>query len=100
VTHEGVTFTFNSSGYLTSRQERTGETTTYTWTSGKLTAITDQFSRSVNLGYTSGLLSSIEDYAGNTWTVAHSGSNLTSITEPNPGGGAPEWQYAYSVSVR
>ena len=96
VTHEGVTFNFNSSGYLTSRVERTGETTSYTWSSGKLTTITDAFSRAVNLGYTSGLLSSIEDFAANTWTVAHSSTNLTSVTEPNPGGGAPVWTYAYS----
>ena len=23
-------------------------------------------------------------------------SDLTSVTEPNPGGGSPVWQYAYS----
>jgi VCBS repeat-containing protein/YD repeat-containing protein len=97
VTHEGVTFNFNSSGNLTSRVERTGEETTYTWSSGELTAITDQFGRSVDLSYTSGLLSSIEDFAGNTWSVAHSSTNLVSITEPNAGyTSAPEWIYAYS----
>ncbi|MGH7140012.1 MAG: hypothetical protein ACREHD_30095, partial [Pirellulales bacterium] len=98
VTHEGLTFNFNSSGYLTSRVERTGETTSYAWSAGELTAITDQFSRAVDLSYSSGLLSSIQDLAANSWTIAHSGTDLTSISEPDPGNGegAPVWQYAYS----
>ncbi|MGH7135279.1 MAG: hypothetical protein ACREHD_06025, partial [Pirellulales bacterium] len=98
VTHEGITFNFNSSGYLTIRVERTGETTSYAWSAGELTAITDQFSRPVDLSYNSGLLSSIQDLAANTWTIAHSGTDLTSITDPDPGNGegAPVWQYAYS----
>ncbi|HQU43047.1 MAG TPA: RHS repeat-associated core domain-containing protein, partial [Pirellulales bacterium] len=96
LTHDGVTFTFNSSGYLVSRRERNGETTDFTWTGADLTAITGQFRRSIALGYSGGLLSSIQDFAGNTWAVTHSGVNLASVTEPDPGGGSPVWQYAYS----
>ncbi|HVA46449.1 MAG TPA: Ig-like domain-containing protein, partial [Pirellulales bacterium] len=96
VTHQGVTFNFDSSGDLTSRVERTGETTAYGWTGGDLTSITDQFGRSVDLSYASGLLSSITDYAANVWSVGMTSGDLTSVTEPDPGSGSPVWQYAYS----
>ncbi|HVA50387.1 MAG TPA: RHS repeat-associated core domain-containing protein [Pirellulales bacterium] len=97
VTRQGVTFTFNGSGDLTSRVERTGETTAYGWTGADLTSITDQFGRSVDLSYASGLLSSISDYAADVWSFGMTSGDLTSVTEPNPGGGSPVWQYAYSV---
>lgn len=77
----GTTFNFNSGGYLTSRVERTTETTSYNWSGGLLTSIVDQFSRAVNLGYTSGLLSSISDFANQVWTIGHTGQNLVSVTE-------------------
>jgi RHS repeat-associated protein len=92
----GVTFNFNGSGYLTSRVERTGETTNYNWTGSDLTSILDAFGRTVPLIYSGGLLASIGDFAGSTWTIAHTGTNLTSITEPDPGGGSPVWQYGYT----
>lgn len=92
----GTTFNFDSSGYLTSRVERTTETTSYGYSSGLLTSITDQFSRSVALAYASGLLTSITDFAGNVTSFAYTGSLLTTITQPNPGGGAPTWTYGYT----
>jgi len=93
----GATYNFNAAGFKTSEVARTGLTNTYNYSGGLLTSITDTFGRSVDLGYTSGLLSSITDLAGNVTTVGHTGTDLTSITLPNPGGGAPEWQYAYST---
>ncbi|HVA47490.1 MAG TPA: Ig-like domain-containing protein, partial [Pirellulales bacterium] len=98
VTHVGVTFNFGSGGYLTSRLERTGEATSYNWSGADLTSIVDEWGRAVDLSYTNGLSRSISDYANSVWTIAHSGTNLTSITEPDPGNGqgAPVWQYAYS----
>jgi len=93
----GATYNFNASGFETSEVARTGITNTYNYTSGLLTSITDTFGRAVTLGYTSGLLSSITDLAGNVTTIGHTGTDLTSITLPDPGGGAPEWQYAYST---
>ncbi|HQU46323.1 MAG TPA: Ig-like domain-containing protein, partial [Pirellulales bacterium] len=92
----GTTFNFDSGGNLLTRVAATGETTTYNWTSGLLSSITDPFGRSVDLGYTSGQLSSITDFASHVWAMAHSGADLTSVTEPDPGGGSPVWQYAYS----
>jgi len=96
VSQYGTTLNFNSSGYLTSRVERTTETTTYNYSGALLTSITDEFGRSVNLAYSGGLLSSITDYAGNVTSFAHSGSLLTTITQPDPGGGAPVWTYGYT----
>ena len=96
VDKHGTTFNFGSTGNLLTRVARTGETTTYGWTNGLLTSITDQFSRSVSLGYTSGQLSSVTDDASHVWSIAHTGANLTSVTAPDPGGGAPVWQYGYT----
>jgi len=92
----GTTFNFDSNGYLTSRVERTTETTTYNYSGALLTSISDQFGRSVSLAYTNGLLSSITDNAGNVTSFAQSGSLLTTITQPDPGGGAPVWTYGYT----
>jgi VCBS repeat-containing protein len=64
VNQYGTTYTFNSSGDLTSTELRTTETTTYGWTGSDLSSITDAFGRSVTLAYTSGLLTSITNFAG------------------------------------
>ena len=96
VDQNGTTYNFNSSGYITSRVERTTATTTYGWTSGNLTSITDPFSRSVGLTYTSNKLTGVTDYASNAWTLAYTSGQLTSVTDPNPGGGAPVWTYGYT----
>ncbi|MGH7135602.1 MAG: RHS repeat domain-containing protein, partial [Pirellulales bacterium] len=98
VTHQGVNLNFDANGYLLSRVERTGETTTYNRANGLLTSIADQFGRAVDLSYANGELSGISDYASSTWQVAHNGALLTSITEPDPGGGSPVWQYGYNAN--
>src|SRR5487761_1699134 len=92
----GNTFNFNSGGFETSRVARNTETDTYNWSGNNLVSIVDPFSRTVNIGNAGGQLSSVADFAGNVWTIAHSGANLTSITEPNPGGGAPVFQFGYT----
>jgi RHS repeat-associated protein len=93
----GTVDTFNSSGFLTSTELRTTQTTTYGWTNGDLTSITDAFGRSVTLAYTSGLLTSITNYASSVWSFGHDVSgDLTSVTEPNPGTGSPVWSFGYS----
>ena len=62
-----------------------------------MTSITDQFGRAVSLGYASGLLTSITDFAGHVTSFAHNASSqLTTITQPDPGGGAPVWTYGYT----
>jgi YD repeat-containing protein/VCBS repeat-containing protein len=95
----GTVYTFNSSGFLTSTELRTTETTTYGWTGSDLTSITDSFGRSVALAYTNGLLSSITNFASSVWSFAYTGSTLTSITEPNPGSGSPVWNFGYTGNL-
>ncbi|MGH7137818.1 MAG: hypothetical protein ACREHD_18875, partial [Pirellulales bacterium] len=96
----GTTYTFNSSGDLTSTELRTTATTTYGWTNGDLTSITDSFGRVVGLAYTNGLLSSITNFADSVWDLGYSGSapgaTLTSITDPTVAAGTPVWSFGYS----
>ena len=94
---------FNSSGQLTSREDRNGNTVTYAYTSGLLTKITDPFSRDTTLTYTSGRLTSIADFASRTATLAYDGSGrLTSITQPDPDGAgaltSPVTDFSYDAT--
>jgi YD repeat-containing protein len=92
----GTVYTFNSSGFLTSTELHTSQTTTYGWTGSDLTSITDAFGRSLTLAYSNGLLTSITNFAGSVWSFGYAGSRLDSITEPNPGSGSPVWSFGYS----
>ncbi|HEX7377250.1 MAG TPA: Ig-like domain-containing protein [Pirellulales bacterium] len=96
----GTTYTFNSSGYLTSTELRTTATTDYGWAGSDLTSITDPFGRSVELAYSNGVLSTITNYAGSVWSFGHSGgATLTSITEPAVAAGSPEWTFGYNANL-
>ena len=97
----GTTETFNSSGQLTSKTDRNGNVTTFTYSSGKLVSMTDGSNHSTSFGYTGSLITSITDFAGRVITLAYNGSNqLTSITQPIPstGASAPVTTFGYSSS--
>ncbi|MCO6456362.1 MAG: cadherin-like domain-containing protein, partial [Pirellulaceae bacterium] len=99
----GIESTFNSSGQLTSREDRNGNTVGYTYTSGLLTKITDPFSRETTFTYTSGRLTSVTDFASRTATLAYDGSGrLASITQPDPDGGgalaSPVTEFSYDAT--
>ncbi len=89
------TYTFNSSGQLTSETDRNGYTTTLSYTSGNLTTITDPASRTLTLGWTGGDITSLTDsnVSGNTRTVTYgyTGGTLTSVTDVN--GGVTDFAY-------
>jgi YD repeat-containing protein len=98
----GIKTNFSSAGLLTSRVDRNNNTISYTHSSGLLTQIADPFGRNTNLTYTGGRLTSVTDFAGRTATLAYDGSGrLTSVTQPNPGGGAatPVWTFSYDAST-
>jgi hypothetical protein len=103
----GKTFYFNAAGMMTSRVERTGQITTYSYIDADgdgdvddLSSITDPFGRSVTFTYSGGLLASVQHYSGAVTLFAHNGAQLTSITDPDPDGAgqaaAPVTMYAYT----
>jgi RHS repeat-associated protein len=96
-------FTFDGNGKLTQIKPRFKPATTLSYTSGKLTSITDSGgraiaitytgslidtvtlpdSRYVDYGYTSGRLTSVRDARGETWTLSYDGNGLlTDIEDP------------------
>jgi len=89
---DGTAINFNTSGQQTSSVDRDGNTTTFGYTSGLLTSITDMNGQATTLAYNgSGQLSTITDPANRTATLVYTGSQLTSITDP----ANDEWQYGY-----
>lgn len=89
---------FSSTGLLTSRVDFNGNTTSYAYTdadsdtvSDEIDTITDPFSRVTTFAYTSGLLSSVTDFASRVTSIAHDGSGrVSSITQPDPDGAGPQ----------
>jgi RHS repeat-associated protein len=99
-------FNFDSSGNLTQIKPRFGPATTLTYSSGKLSSITDSAGRSITLsylaanpaliekvtlpdgryvqyGYTGTSLTSVRDARGKTWTLGYDANALlTSIEDP------------------
>ncbi len=99
-------FNFDSSGKLTQIKPRFLPATTLTYSSGKLSSVTDSAGRSIAIaystsdptliesvtlpdnryvqyGYTDGLLTSVRDARGKTWTFDYDGNDrLTTIEDP------------------
>jgi RHS repeat-associated protein len=105
-TRDQRTFLFDTGGKLTQIKPRFLPAATLTYSSGKLSSITDSAGRTVSLtynvadpsliervtlpdsryveyGYTSGRLASVLDARGETWTLSYDGSGrLTDIEDP------------------
>jgi YD repeat-containing protein len=79
-----ATFTYNSSGQLTSIADLNGATTNLSYTSGKLHTVTDPTSRALTFAYgTNGLVSTVTDPLSRVTTYSYDGSNnLTSVSDP------------------
>jgi RHS repeat-associated protein len=93
---DGTVLHFDSGGAETSSVDRDGRTTTFGYSSGNLTTITDPYNDVTTLTYSSGLLSTISDPAGRVATFTHSGSDLTGVTLPD----SSTWGYGYDGSGR
>jgi YD repeat-containing protein len=78
------TFTYNSSGQLTSITDPNGATTTLAYSSGKLQTVTDPSGRSLTFAYgENGLASSVTDPMSREIQYSYDDSgNLTSVTDP------------------
>ena len=78
----GDQITFNSGGYETATIDLNGLHTTYGYTGGLLTSITDPYSNITSLTYNgSNLLQSIEDPAGRLATFTMSGGGLEAVEQ-------------------
>jgi len=102
-TDEDGTFAeFDEEGYLLSRVDLNGNTTTYTWDNDYLTEIEDAVGRVTTFTYTSDLLTSVTDPDGRVTTLAYDSitDELTSFTTPDPDDGgtltAAVTSFAYS----
>jgi len=103
---------FDSSGLLTARVDRNGNTTQYAYTDAnadglaeELSQITDPFGRAITFAYAGGLVTTITDFAGRTTTLTHDASGrLTAVTRPDPDDSgplsAPVTSYGYSSDGR
>ncbi len=78
----GTVETYNSAGKLTSVTERSGRTTTLTYSGNDLISITDAAGRITNLTNSSGKITAITNSAGQTYTLAYTNGLLASITDP------------------
>src|SRR5262249_11826169 len=74
--HIQDTYTFNSSGQLTSMADLNGYTTNLTYSGGNLSTVTDPASRTLSF----------------TWT----GSNITTVTDSNVSGNTRTVTYGYT----
>jgi YD repeat-containing protein len=83
------TFTFNSSGQLTAATDLNGNTTTYAYTTAKLSSITDAASRSLAVNWTGSNITSVVDAnvtPNRTVTYTYDGNgDLTDVTDVQGG---------------
>ena len=82
---DGTQYSFDSSGNQTSIYDQIdARTTTFTWVGGKLVSVSDFLDNPVTLTYNGVQVSGFQDPVGRTTQLAYTGSQLTSITDPNP----------------
>jgi RHS repeat-associated protein len=93
------TYTFNSSGQLTSITDLNGYVTTLSYTSGTLTTITDPAGRTLTLGWTGSHITSLTDAnitPNRTVTYSYTSDQLTDVTDVEGG----DTSFAYDGSHR
>lgn len=92
---DGLKRNFNATGTITSVADRNGNTLTFTYTSEKLTSVTDPNNRTAVFGYdANNKLSTVTDPRGNVYTLAYTSGNLTLVTNPDTG----QWIYTYGTN--
>jgi RHS repeat-associated protein len=84
-TPDQISYNFNSSGNIATIVFPYGVTITCTYTSGKLTSISNGLTRTLTLAYTGNYITSVSDGTGRSVTFSVNGTtkNLDSVTDPN-----------------
>lgn len=77
-------FNFNSAGDIATIVYPAGMTVTFTYTSGKLTSVSNGIGRTLTISWTGDYISSVSDGTGRSVSFTVDGSkNLTQVTNPN-----------------
>ncbi len=76
-----LSYTFSSTGQLTSISDRNGNTHTLTHSETLLSQVSDGLGRRFDFTYTSGNLTRVQDQGGRILTFTYVGNNLTSFTD-------------------
>jgi RHS repeat-associated protein len=94
----GSTQWFDANGRLTTLTDREATSKgdipnriAYSYTSGRLTTITDTYGRTTTFAYTGTLVDTITDPIGRVWNYDYTGGKLTSVT--NPAGDVTTYTY-------
>lgn len=84
-TPQQVAYNFNSDGDIATIVYPAGMTVTFTYTSGKLTSVSNGLTRTLTLSYSGDYLTSVSDGTGRSVTFSVNGTtkNLDSVTDPN-----------------
>ncbi|MGE0265099.1 MAG: RHS repeat-associated core domain-containing protein [Candidatus Obscuribacterales bacterium] len=91
-TVNGVEFNFNSDGQISTIVYPQGVTITYTYTSGKLTSVSNGLGRTLTLSYTGDRITTVSD--GNGRSVAYTYDGDGNLTEfDNPEGDTIEYEF-------
>ncbi len=94
---DGNKINYSSAGLQTSVVDRDGNTTSYAYTSGKLTTITDRHGLVTTLAYdANGRLSSVTDPASRVTGFTVTSGKLTTITDAD----THAWGYGYDAASR
>lgn len=89
----GAVMRFDSNGRITSTVDRNGNTTTYNYTSGNLTSVTDAVGRSIVFTYNApGQVSEVRDPLGRITKYDYD-SDLRLISVTDPAGGVTSYTY-------
>lgn len=93
---DGERIEFDTNGRATQWIDRNGNTTTFAYDiNGKLTSVTDPFSRAFTFGYTGNLLTSVTDATRNV-QFTYASNNLTNFRDAR----GNDWGYEYDTSNR
>lgn len=93
LTHrDGLKYTFNPDGTIASIIDRNSNAVTFTYTGGKLTAVTDSANRTAALSLDGdGRITSVSDPAGNNYALGYNNGILAGILYPDGG----TWRFTY-----
>ncbi|MBX9941107.1 MAG: hypothetical protein K2Y32_17730 [Candidatus Obscuribacterales bacterium] len=93
----GTEFNFDSTGKISTWVAPFGVTVTFTYTSGKLTSVSNGLGRTLTLSYTGDRLTSVSDGTGRSVSYTVDGSkNLTAVVDPN----GKSWTFEYDLPGR
>jgi len=91
----GTIFTFNTNGTISSWQDADSNTLSFAYNAQtNLQTVTDCHNRALTFSYTSGKLTQVSDGTGRTVSFGYTNDDLTGFTDPDGG----VWEYQYDTN--